>query len=100
MGPQQQIQLVEDMSDDWDPHAWRDSFKDAIMKLVDHKVASGETSGATALEAAPDPKRSEARILDLTELLQRSLRKGGGGAKAADATGAVDAYRVMDADIS
>jgi DNA end-binding protein Ku len=76
------IQLIEDMSDDWDPHAWRDSFKDAIMKLVDHKVASGETSCTTALEDAPDPKRSEVRILDLTELLQRSLRKGAGGAKA------------------
>jgi DNA end-binding protein Ku len=82
------VQLVEDMSGDWDPHAWRDSFKDAIMKLVDHKVASGETSDTTALEDAPDPKRSEARILDLTELLQRSLRKGAGGGKAAEAPGA------------
>ncbi|RZL99486.1 MAG: Ku protein [Variovorax sp.] len=72
------VQLVEDMSGDWDPHAWRDSFKDAIMKLVDHKVASGETSDTTALEDVPDPRRSEARIIDLTELLQRSLRKGHG----------------------
>ncbi len=48
------VQLVEDMSGDWDPHAWRDSFKDAIMKLVDHKVASGETSDTTALEDAPE----------------------------------------------
>ena len=71
-------QLVDDMSADWDPAAYRDSFKDAIMKLVDHKVASGETSAVGALEdAEPAPARSEARIIDLTELLQRSLRRGG-----------------------
>ena len=91
------VQLVEDMSGDWDPGAYRDSFKDAIMKLVDRKVASGETSGAAPLEDAPDPKRGEARILDLTELLQRSLRKGSDGAKAAKPARAAKADKASPA---
>lgn len=92
------VQLVEDMSGDWDPHAWRDSFKDAIMKLVDHKVASGETSDTTALEDVPDPRRSEARIIDLTELLQRSLRKGyGDGGTTSKPSRAAKAAKVAKA---
>ena len=74
-------QLVDDMSSDWDPGAFKDSFKDEIMRLVEHKVAAGDTEAVTQpeqLEAGP--ATSGAKILDLTELLQRSLRKGGDGA--------------------
>ena len=77
-------QLVEDMSSDWDPEAFKDSFKDEIMRLVDRKVAAGETEAVTQPEQMePAASGSGARILDLTELLQRSLRKGNGGEGAA-----------------
>jgi DNA end-binding protein Ku len=72
-------QLVDDMTDQWDPSRFTDSFKDEIMALVERKVKEGKTE--TVLqpedtgEAAGSP--SGARILDLTELLQRSLRKSG-----------------------
>ncbi|WP_295981705.1 Ku protein [uncultured Variovorax sp.] len=76
-------QLVEDMSADWDPEAFRDEFKDEILRLVDKKVKAGQTE--TVIR--PDPEESEAqdagrgaKVIDLTELLKRSLRKGGGGA--------------------
>jgi DNA end-binding protein Ku len=76
-------QLVDDMSSDWDPEAFKDSFKDEIMKLVDRKVAAGETEAVIQPEPAEDDGRSSAKVLDLTELLQRSLRKGGGTGKGA-----------------
>jgi DNA end-binding protein Ku len=72
-------QLVDDMTDQWDPSRFTDSFKDEIMALVERKVKEGKTE--TVLqpedtgEAAGSP--SGAQILDLTELLQRSLRKTG-----------------------
>jgi len=72
-------QLVDDMTDPWDPSRFTDSFKDEIMALVERKVKEGKTE--TVLqpedtgEAAGSP--SGAKILDLTELLQRSLRKTG-----------------------
>ncbi len=78
-------QLVEDMRSDWDPDAFKDSFKDEIMRLVDRKVAAGETEAVSQpepLEASASG--SGARILDLTELLQRSLRKGGRAGDAAE----------------
>ncbi|WP_219209637.1 non-homologous end joining protein Ku [Variovorax boronicumulans] len=75
-------ELVEDMSSDWDPDEFKDSFKDEIMRLVDRKVAAGDTESVTQPEAAEEEGRSGAKIIDLTELLQRSLRKG---AKAAAA---------------
>ncbi|WGT61504.1 Ku protein [Variovorax paradoxus] len=83
-------QLVEDMSADWDPDEYKDEFKDEILRLVDRKVAAGQTETVTQ----PEPEEGQAvegrgaKIIDLTELLQRSLRKGGGAkasTKAADA---------------
>jgi len=81
-------QLVDDMSSPWEPAAFRDSFKDEIMALVEKKVKAGKT------ETVSQPERAEtgpgsAQIIDLTELLQRSLRKAGTSDKAGPAkTGA------------
>jgi DNA end-binding protein Ku len=69
-------ELVKDMSSDWDPDEFKDSFKDEIMRLVDRKVAAGDTETVTQPASAEDDGRGSAKIIDLTELLQRSLRKG------------------------
>ena len=74
-------QLVDDMSADWDPGEFKDEFKDEIMRLVDKKVKAGQTETVTQPEPEEEQRTDEgrgAKILDLTELLQRSLRKGGG----------------------
>jgi len=72
-------QLVDDMSADWDPDEFKDEFKDEIMRLVDKKVKAGQTETVTQPE--PEEEQSTegrgAKIIDLTELLQRSLRRGG-----------------------
>ncbi|BEP46936.1 MULTISPECIES: Ku protein [Variovorax] len=80
-------QLVEDMSAEWDPDDYKDEFKDEILRLVDRKVAAGQTETVTQIEPAEGQALESrgAKIIDLTELLQRSLRKGGGGGKAAAA---------------
>lgn len=71
-------ELVKDMSSDWDPDEFKDSFKDEIMRLVDQKVEAGQTEEVTKREPVQEHEgRSSAKIVDLTELLQRSLRKGG-----------------------
>jgi len=87
-------QLVEDMSAEWDPADYKDEFKDEILRLVDRKVAAGQTETVTQ----PEPEEGQgaesrgAKIIDLTELLQRSLRQGGGG-KAAVTTNTRDKPR-------
>ncbi|WP_418118945.1 Ku protein [Variovorax sp. 350MFTsu5.1] len=81
-------ELVEDMSAEWDPEEFRDEFKDEILRLVEKKVKAGQTETVTQ----PEPEEGEqaegrgAKVIDLTELLKRSLRKGGGArARSEDA---------------
>jgi DNA end-binding protein Ku len=72
------------MSADWEPDEFKDEFKDEILRLVERKVKAGQTETVTQPE--PEEGASErggAKIIDLTELLQRSLRGKGGAKKAA-----------------
>ena len=85
-------ELVKDMSSDWDPDEFKDSFKDEIMKMVDRKVEAGQTEAVTKPESQEGSTQGGgAKIIDLTELLQRSLRKGGGAKAAAQDDDADDA---------
>ncbi|MFL6691407.1 MAG: Ku protein [Ramlibacter sp.] len=73
-------QLIEGMAAHWSADAFRDSFKDEIMKLVESKARAGETEAVTQVEKAPSG--SDTNVIDLTELLRRSLRGGGAAADA------------------
>ena len=70
-------QLINDMSSTWKPKEYRDSFRDEIMKLVQQKAETGDIQFVVQPEQT-ETSRGGAQILDLTELLQRSLKKGGG----------------------
>ncbi|MGA0572214.1 Ku protein [Variovorax sp. VNK109] len=75
-------QLVDDMSDSFDSDSLRDEFRDEIMSLVEKKAKAGQTKSVTKIEPQEAAESSGgAKIIDLTELLQRSLR-GKGGEKA------------------
>ncbi len=67
--------LVEDMSGDWQPDDYRDSFEDKIMALVEKKAHAGKIENVERV--SDDEPRKSADVIDLTELLKRSL-----GAKA------------------
>ena len=68
-------QLVEDMSTAWNPELYKDEFKKAIMKLVEQRVKAGKTESVTPLEHLDEIAEGGAQIIDLTELLKRSLKK-------------------------
>ena len=63
--------LVEGMSADWQPDDYRDSFQDKIMALVKKKAKAGKIENVEAQDGAQE--RKSADVLDLTELLKRSL---------------------------
>ncbi|MEC5406737.1 Ku protein [Paraburkholderia sp. MPAMCS5] len=67
--------LIDDMSDVWDPSNYHDTFRDDIMALVERKVREGKTEEITEVEA-PRESRQSADILDLSDLLKRSLGRG------------------------
>lgn len=73
--------LVEDMTAEWNPEAYQDSFKQRILDLVEQKAKAGETASVTPVEPQ-ESATSSATIYDLTELLQRSLNKGADEKKA------------------
>ena len=77
-------QLIDDMAADWSADQFRDSFREEIMKLVEIKAKAGETAMVTRIEDDSSPQRS-ADVIDLTELLKRSLRVGKSAAAPAPA---------------
>ncbi|MDQ8020429.1 MAG: Ku protein [Moraxellaceae bacterium] len=76
---QMATQLVEDMSGDWQPDDYSDSFKDQILALVERKKKAGKTRTVTKVEPVEKEESGGAQIYDLTEMLKRSLGKRGGG---------------------
>ncbi|HDS1733372.1 Ku protein [Pseudomonas sp. BP8] len=71
--------LVQDMSGPWSPDDYHDAFRQTIMDLVEEKASKGKISVVEKGDGEAAHKGAD--ILDLTELLKRSL--GGKGATAA-----------------
>ena len=63
--------LVQDMSADWQPEEYRDSFQEKIMALVEKKAKAGKIEDVESTEGSEE--RKSADVIDLTELLKRSL---------------------------
>lgn len=75
-------QLIQDMTVPWEAESYTDRFVDAVQALVKQKVAAGETE--TVAELEPPPEAAPSNVVDLTELLARSLssRRGATDEKA------------------
>lgn len=76
-------QLVSDMTRDFHPEDYADQFSDAIQALAASRVKAGKTAQVTSLEGDAEPA-ARSNVIDLTELLRKSLsdRKGGDGGSA------------------
>lgn len=75
-------QLIDEMAEDWKPERFHDTFHDDIMAIVEQKVKQGKIERVVAPEKLAE--EGGADIIDLTELLKRSLRGKGGGREAAN----------------
>jgi DNA end-binding protein Ku len=75
--------LVQDMSADWQPDDYRDTFQDQIMELVETKAREGKIEDVET--DAGETERKSADVIDLTELLKRSLGGKGASGKTAAA---------------
>jgi DNA end-binding protein Ku len=77
-------QLIKDMTGSWKPADYADKFTGAIHALAAQRVKAGKTEKVTSLEGDA-PGASASNVVDLTELLKKSLasRKSGSGAAAA-----------------
>lgn len=68
-------ELIDDMTVAFDPSQFADRFKAQVMALVERKVEAGETE--TVLEPEEQPLPKGADVVDLSALLQQSLKGRG-----------------------
>jgi DNA end-binding protein Ku len=76
--------LVAEMSDEWNPSEYQDTYRHDLMKRIEEKIKNRETHKLTPEEKIREPRKS-AQVIDLMEVLRKSLKQGG-GARAASAS--------------
>jgi DNA end-binding protein Ku len=68
--------LVGQMTAKWDPHKYKDEYKTAVLKLIEKKAASG----GHPVEGERKRAKAPTTVVDLAEVLRRSLRETAGRA--------------------
>ncbi len=69
------MKLVEEMTGDWNPEDYHDTYHEDLLKLIDKRIKAGETeviSTTEAEETEEEPTRGE--VVDLMALLKRSVQ--------------------------
>jgi DNA end-binding protein Ku len=77
-------QLITTMTEQWQPEKWKDEYREALMNLIEEKVAAP----AKAAHAPKAAGRKATNVVDLVSVLQESLNAHTKGAKAKKTKGA------------
>ncbi|MDB5942814.1 MAG: Non-ous end joining protein Ku [Ramlibacter sp.] len=77
-------QLVNDMADAWSPDLFHDEFKEKLNELVQAKARAGDVATLQPLPGE-EVAQTSAEVIDLTELLKRSLKTPAAAKSAAAA---------------
>ena len=67
-------QLVSSMTGKWNPDAFKDDYREALMEVIEEKVAAGGKEVKTSKKRAP---AKATNVIDLVSVLQKSLREHG-----------------------
>ncbi|HEX5543936.1 MAG TPA: Ku protein [Nitrospira sp.] len=69
------VKLVEEMTGDWNPRDYRDTYHGDLLKLIDKRIKAGETEIISTTEASEtDEEPSRGNVVDLMALLKRSVQ--------------------------
>lgn len=66
-------QLVEGMSGTWDPDEFHDEYRDALMKLINKRIESGQTEEVEELEEVEEAPRT----VNFMSMLKKSVEQSG-----------------------
>jgi len=69
--------LIDSMSAEWNPAKYRDDYREALMEVIEEKVEAG----GKEIEEKPKPKKVPTKVIDLVEVLQKSLEQAGAAKK-------------------
>jgi DNA end-binding protein Ku len=75
---QMALRLVEEMTHDFDPKLYHDTYREDVMARIKAKIKAGETEVITEPEPAAPAARG-AEVIDLMALLKRSVEEKGRG---------------------
>ena len=68
--------LVAEMTEDWDPKKYHDEYRDELLAFIKKRGRAGQLTSAPETEEKP-ATRKRADVIDIAELLKRSLAKTG-----------------------
>lgn len=94
------LSLVKDMSEDWDPAQYQDTYRQDILALVRKKVKAKQTHTLTEPDADGEQTRSSSgsNVVDLMQLLKASIGdKAGGKTKTGQAKPAAEVKSIAKA---
>ncbi len=80
--------LIEDMTSVWKPAAYKDTYRNDIIKQAKAKAKAGKATEISEPESETDLTEASSKVLDLMPLLRKSLadKKSRNGSKAASAS--------------
>ncbi|HRX84691.1 MAG TPA: Ku protein [Phycisphaerae bacterium] len=67
--------LVDSMSADWNPDAYHDEYREALMARIEQKIEAGEINRVSEAKAAPS---SLPPTINLMDALKQSVKQSGG----------------------
>jgi DNA end-binding protein Ku len=67
-------QLVKSMSGKWEPEKYKDDYKEALMEVIEEKVAAG---GKEVTKHKKTKGVKATNVIDLVSVLQKSLQEHG-----------------------
>ena len=73
--------LIDDMTGEWNPSQFKDTYSRDLLARVKEKIKARETHKLTPAEKARQPRQS-AQVIDLMDVLKRSLEQGKGAKRA------------------
>lgn len=69
------VKLVEEMTGDWNPEDYHDTYHEDLLKLIDKRIKAGETEIISTMEAQEtDEEPSRGKVVDLMALLKQSVQ--------------------------
>ena len=66
-------QLIESMSEDWEPEKYHDEYREALLEWIEERAAGG---GETEVKSKDEDEPETGKVIDMMELLRASMKKG------------------------
>ena len=71
--------LIDEMTDHWKPEQYRDEYREELLAFIKKRGREGKLASAPETEEKKPARPKRGEVIDLAELLKKSLAKAGNG---------------------